>query len=327
MATCRQQADRYVRTFEEPATVNILQEILERSTWGSYGGGKLAVWYDLKTAGESSTQPHLRRPSFNPDRLQKTIKAALAARKLEAVTASLFLIHGNAGPNADVLVLCFDGGRDHNLKLFNCMICPDGSHWPERERQQLTVTYSEESVLARKATQRGFIQLAEGLHVFGSKISVEKRNGRHFQRSTISSVIGPGELPQWKDLWRETSDTKKAIYGHSGKILASGPSPDPKMEKPSFGDEREPVHWHSMPTTVVEEVLHTFQIGVLLDASMADESVGLACLRMKVSYLGMAWTAKHAELLSNRLKQRLWAEFKDQKSPLHQPMLCPSCIT
>ena len=82
---CTAHAERYVRTFEEPATASLLADIFKApSVFGAFQPGnneeKVAVLFDAKTCGESSSQPWLRRPAMSFERLKKVVKASITAR-------------------------------------------------------------------------------------------------------------------------------------------------------------------------------------------------------------------------------------------------------
>ena len=123
----------------------------------------------------------------------------------------------------------------------------------------------------------------------------------------------------WTETWCEEKAVKEAMYGPKGKSFAGGPMHG--TERPGLPDDKEPVHWHSVPPIVIQELIHAWNIRVLLDATASDDSVGLACLRQKCSYIGMTWTAEHSKRLQARLKHALWKEYTKETSPLHQPIL------
>ena len=115
----------------------------------------------------------------------------------------------------------------------------------------------------------------------------------------ILEVVGPGELVDWKDLWREKKDFGDSMCGDAG--LAPRSQAEPTSASP---------------------YIVRLQLGRRCGRARGSAHEGL-----------LPWDGvddKHAELVSNRLKQCLWAQCKGQTSPLHQPMLpmlCPSCFS
>ena len=177
-------------------------------------------------------------------------------------------------------------------------------------------------MVKRKIRQRGILQLAEGLHVFSTKgVDITPRAHLRHKNTTSSQVIGPVIAPDWSSVWREAKSVKDRIYGASGRILAGGRLPVDDVPRPSFEDACDPVAWHAMPVSFIEELVHKFELRVLCDATCGSDEAALACLRMGISYVGLCWSEEHVRLLQSRLVSQLWKEWTNPESPIKQNAL------
>lgn len=82
-----QHVARYVKLFVEPTTHLLLAEVLSSTVMAEGPGthnSHSVVYYDVKTAGESSSHAHVRPPSFKQERLRKVVQGYLIARGVEA---------------------------------------------------------------------------------------------------------------------------------------------------------------------------------------------------------------------------------------------------
>ena len=77
------QVDRFVKLVVEPPTHQLLAEVLKTTVLCEDDQRSCLIFYDCKTAGESSSQPHIRFPSFKQERLRKLCQGYIAARGLE----------------------------------------------------------------------------------------------------------------------------------------------------------------------------------------------------------------------------------------------------
>ncbi|CAE7925908.1 unnamed protein product, partial [Symbiodinium necroappetens] len=268
---------------------------------------RLLIFYDSKCAGEASTQAHVRLPSFNQERFKTMMQAVFTARKDPE----------NHGPCGSDIVMIMDGGRQIDSKITSNLVKADGHPWPSRHRQLFTVCYDEKTYEMRRERSRGFVQLTEGVHCYSSEPMVlEKRQRLHFWGSNMAEIINPVPLPDWKELWLLDRPTKLKLYTANGRHLSSGPNPDPDFVPPKFDNAREPVAWHSNHVKLYEELLVSFQCKAVVDLTACDEQFALACVHMKVPYLGVCWGDRHKELLDKQLGQRMWSEYRTEGSAL-----------
>ena len=182
------------------------------------------------------------------------------------------------------------------------------------------VSYEEEAMAKRRSRNVSMLSLVEGLHVFTRKpLQLQKRSHAHYGGTTLSQIIGPVVAPDWASEWRLQPANKKKLYSNAGTILAGGKqAADPK---PDFGDPCEPVAWHAMPTPFYQEIVHKFDVRVMLDATASCEHAAVACLRSKAAYIGVVWTDFHRDALLCQIQKRVWEEYQDSASPLYQPAL------
>ncbi|CAE6968482.1 unnamed protein product, partial [Symbiodinium sp. CCMP2456] len=302
------QVDRFIKLIDCPDNSKALGDLLKATAVGAFRVDdenprkqRIAMLVDSKTGGEASCQAHLRKPNFQEERIKKIVRGFLASRGCE-------------DPDDTTLFLMMDGFRNLETQMWNCCVRPDGNRWSERwadrDRQHFVVEYEEQAMVKRKLRQRGILQLAEGLHVFSAKgVDITPRAHLRYKNSTSSQVIGPVIAPDWSCVWRESKVVKDRIYGASGRILAGGRLPVDDVPRPSFEDACDPVSWHAMPVSFIEEIVHKFELRVLCDATCTSDEAALACLRMGISYVGLCWSEEHARLLQSRLVSQLWKEW------------------
>ena len=212
------------------------------------------------------------------------------------------------GPCGSDIVMILDGGRQIDSKITSNLVKADGDPWPTRHKQLFS---------------RGFVQLTEGVHCFTSEPMVlEKRQRLHFFGSNMAEIITPVPLPVWKDQWLLERPTKLKLYTPNGRHLSSGPNPDPDFVAPKFDNAREPVAWHSNHIKLYEEFLVSYQCKAVVDLTTCDEQFALACVHMKVPYLGICWGDTHKELLDKQLGSRMWSEYRTEGSALYRADMC-----
>ena len=91
---CKEHVSKFVVLFPEPDTASTLADLIRATAAGQYkpleedgACTHVCLVYDTKTAGESSTQPHARRPAFNQERYKKFVKAFMQSRNCQAGSA------------------------------------------------------------------------------------------------------------------------------------------------------------------------------------------------------------------------------------------------
>lgn len=220
------------------------------------------------------------------------------------------------------LIFVLDGGRHGNeAQVGTCFVGPkNNTAFPDKHKSLFFVSYEEKSLMARRDVNRGLMNQVEIMSVFSRGPLVIKRTQRkHFEGTTLGNVIGPVAVPRYEDatVWKVEPKVKKEIYGTKGKVLVGGPCPGSAVPKPEL-QGGEPATWHGSPMTLYEEILHSFQVSVVIDATMVDDTFALACLKSKTPYIGITFTAEHAQHVRARLMTSLWQEMQREGSELYQ---------
>ena len=76
----------------------------------------------------------------------------------------------------------------------------------------------------------------------------------------------------------------------------------------------EPVCFQSMPLNLLEELIHTFFAKLVIDLTPGDAKFGWACLRSRVSYIGMCFNDAHCEFVEARLLELLKGAMLEESS-------------
>jgi len=224
------------------------------------------------------------------------------------------------------LVFVADGGRHGNdMTITGCFAkCSDGTSFEDKTKSTYFQCYDEQSLAARKEKNRGLLNQIEMVHVFSKGAMVlNKCAQKHYSGTSLGNNIGPIVVPKYDDpaVWRVTADVMRKIYGKTGKILVGGPCPVPVVAKPEFLDNCEPVTWHGSCPALYEELLHSFNVKSVCDATVADHTFALACLKAKIPYIGITMSESHAAFLQGHLVRCVWEEYQDEESVLYQPGL------
>jgi len=123
----------------------------------------------------------------------------------------------------------------------------------------------------------------------------------------------------WKLEWRH----KKALYGKKHLIAVGGKTVDDKPAGASgvIGKRTdttvEPVCFHPFPATLYEDILHGFFVKLVYDLTPADDTMAWVCLQQRTACISICYTDLHAELLHDRLIERLKVAMGVVGNPLY----------
>ena len=84
--------------------------------------------------------------------------------------------------------------------------------------------------------------------------------------------------------------------------------------------DKEPVSFHGNSVDWYMEVMHSFWACSFTDCTPLTENAGLASIMTGIPYVGLAFNDFHAEKLRARLVDRVYREFTNPSSRLHQPI-------
>ncbi len=211
----------------------------------SKNGGMIVIFYNIRVAGETTTQPQLRLPPFRND--QDAPSGAHFKKMISAVIASRRPPGQSANEEADQLHPgdCFvigDAGRSGNLPQILAAFKDDKSGQPlSKSVKSLMVHYTEASMETRRAKIRGSLSLEQCEHfhfVSATGLKGFRRPRLAFpDLTTAGTALGPIALPgpEEKTTWKLTLREKKALYG-CARILPGGRAPG---DDPDTADEDE----------------------------------------------------------------------------------------
>ena len=216
-----------------------------------------------------------------------------------------------------------DGGRSVEAGISAAIVTKNGSSWPAKHRTEFQIVYDEDAQATRKQRNRGVQHLVEKLHVFSEgPLNMDRKKRLNFAGSNLCSWIGPVAVPSWEDpkMWRVEKAAKNTMLG-SAKVAVGGSLPADMPERPQFADSREPMSWHPLTDAFCAEILHSFNIRMLVDMSCMDEQWAVTCLRKRVSYIGVVFSDAHQKAINSQVVRRLFKEYQDEQSPLYQVQL------
>ena len=266
-----------------------------------------AIFYDTKSAGESSAQPGSRFPAYQKKTLKKEIHSAVGA-------------HGQEDLGETCIVMIMDGFRSLEAQFSKDLVNVHGDAMT-KQRQTFQVAYDEKALRARKCLSRGLIPQVEGLHVYSTEpLCLQDKDRKTYMGSTHGTLIGPVQVVPYKDAWLVSKPTKDEMLGADGKILAGGPCPDP-VTLPAEVGEKVPASYHPMPMPFYAELIHSFQLGGCYDATCLDICFAMAALKNKMPYIGCVLTETAKEMMEGEVLRKTWAEFTTPGSELYDQAL------
>jgi len=120
---------------------------------------------------------------------------------------------------------------------------------------------------------------------------------------------------------------KKTLYGPA-RIAVGGQDEDSvivKGKRDRLIDDVEQVFFHESCPELAAELVHMIgapkSIGGVVDMTPGQGTLAMACIRLRIPYLAIAFTPLHADKLKAWLVKKVWREFIDVKSALHEPRL------
>ena len=81
----------------------------------------------------------------------------------------------------------------------------------------------------------------------------------------------------------------------------------------------EPLCYHGVPKEFFESVIHKFRLRCVVDATVGDGELALACFNRQCDYVGICHNFKHTEVIYAAVEAWLLTEFGKQGSQNYQP--------
>ena len=142
------------------------------------------------------------------------------------------------------------------------------------------------------------------------------------QTSTASNIIMGITSPTYEEGWMMSLQEKKVCLGSAGLIRAGGPGDngesDKGNERPFFEQDLVPACWHSLPQEFWEEMIHSFGLKAVFIPTVMDDHAAMACIMTGTPAVLMLFSEGQRELLRTRLLKRIWEEYRNPQSKLHQ---------
>ncbi|CAE7516972.1 unnamed protein product [Symbiodinium sp. CCMP2592] len=310
------QVKHFIKLVTNPDsdTPDKLQELLDGTcaTMALRGNSKAVLLFDRKCAGEASATPHSRLPPFQQKQLRMLVQAWHGARS----DASL-----EDDPLGVVLVL--DGMRPGlDGSIGTCFAQKTGNKHIQKVKVPFTLTYDQDALEARKCVVRGFVPQSETMYCYSTEmLELPTKKRLHFQGNNKGSLLGPIVMNRHEESWRLSPADRTNVLGSACKVLVGG-ADQQRTPKPVFDDGKDPICWHSPPDKFYAEVIHSWCVGAIVNATETDGLCALEALKQKVPYLGICHTEAHCEKLRERIIRLVWEESLKEKSPLYSAPIC-----
>ena len=204
----------------------------------------------------------------------------------------------------------------------------------EKTITRIHVMYDEASLVDRKEVVRGVATIDQTETVFlvsRMALQVDRKARVKYHGTTAGSLLGPVAAPAFENIWQETVQDKKAIWGSSrvavgGRTEGYGASVGaPTEKKPKDPNALEPVCFHSKPEDLYEELVHTLGgskvVRRIIDLTVGDGPLAHLAIRKRMTYLGFAATEVHAGKLGRHLQAKVYADFKTEGHDLYRSAL------
>ena len=204
----------------------------------------------------------------------------------------------------------------------------------EKTITRIHIMYDEASLVDRKEIVRGVATIDQTETVFlvsRMALQVDRKARVKYHGTTAGSLLGPVAAPAFENIWQETVQDKKAIWGSSrvavgGRTEGYGVSVgSPAKGGPKDPNALEPVCFHSKPEDLYEELVHTLGgskvVRRIIDLTVGDGPLAHLAIRKRMTYLGFAATEVHAGKLGRHLQAKVYADFKTEGHDLYRSAL------
>ncbi|CAE7666405.1 unnamed protein product [Symbiodinium sp. CCMP2592] len=281
--------------------------------------GPVLMIYDSKSSGEASSHAALRLPPFRAGHFKRMIQAFVRGRGAEPSEGGEMA--EELRPNDMVLLL--DGGRPGNEAAAQASFVKGDGSFMTKQKLAYMLYSDEESFGERRDRIRGFIQQAEGAHLYTrSGPQFQKKDRKHFKGTNKGQVMGPIRMLPWTDdaCWRLPPDQKKRVYGKEHIVLVGGAVPEELGDAKiiAFDDHMEPVFYHFNNPLVYAEFLHSYKPSAVVRAPESDHNMAIECIKHQVPLISICLSSAHADLLKNHILKKMWQEFLDENSDLYE---------
>ena len=231
--------------------------------------------------------------------------------------------------------MIFDGGRPSCQEALQ-----GGFKGVARTSRTLHLVYAEEALKKRdswsqKNGSKGYMsvrQVEQVIMVSGEgAVKLGTRPNKHFEGSTSGDVllsIGAPDLMSPIETWRLTVAEKRRLLGDARTIGASNLPGQVNLE--DIGDvahrtrddtDIEPMNFDQMVPKVYGEILHRSGAKAVIDLTCADGALAAECVAQNIPYLGVCFSAAHAEALNSRLAAVVFRKFTDEDSGMYKAKL------
>jgi hypothetical protein len=202
----------------------------------------------------------------------------------------------------------------------------------------MTLMISENSMKDRLDKTRGFgnINQLQTLHVVTKSPLQLNMHDRIYTEGATNrgNVVGPLALDAYDNAdatWSLKTKEKFALFGrHGPRIPVGDRGPDnddeageisvPNKGKQRDKDVEEPFLFHTVPSTMFEELIHGLDT-VAVIALASDGKAAMVALERRLPFFGITFTEDHSHWLVKRLEGQVFRRYQDSKSKLWTPAL------
>ncbi|CAK8994944.1 Glycosyltransferase-like protein LARGE2 [Durusdinium trenchii] len=275
---------------------------------------------DSKVCGEAATQPSIRLPPLREGRRVKLLHSAISLRMDKD--------KGTIGSGDGILLL--DGGRDGLGPSLLGAVKPSPTETMSKHKTCKFLIWDEGAIRSKKHRNRGsqVNQLERVYLILPEDMQVTYKKRKHYSGTSAGDCLGPIIAPAWDDMdetWNATYALKKVMYGAANRVAVGG-KPDGEPAENAKGARRkdtdqEPMAYHAMPSEVVSELYHEYNISHMLDLTCCDGKTAWEAILRRVPFIGVVFTSDHATELMKRLERKCWDGMLNPESPLFEPGL------
>ena len=153
-------------------------------------------------------------------------------------------------------------------------------------------------------------------------------------------------MTSWDDMWMLPVQLKRDVYGKR-RIAVGGRNPDdcddgeeeecdevedeapplkfsPKASSRSgkgVQTDMQPVAFHELPVVLYSELIWDFSLKSIIDLTPGSGNLAISALRHQIGYLGVVYSAKHAEVLTSHFEETMLQLMQDESSLVYDPAL------
>ncbi|CAE6969779.1 unnamed protein product [Symbiodinium sp. CCMP2592] len=292
------------------------------------------IFVDPAQLGEAATAPHLRTVPLNSKFISNFLKAVVHTRDNT----------GSMLGGRDLYVLCSNGsttnvtklpnllqekGRDPTSAIASAYVLDDAGDSLAQNVCRLCVSYEEEAIRSRRRSTNAGVDQIETLVLVTAEPfsqSMDQRPRLSNPKATNVGNMVALHMDNPSNLWMLPHQEKVSMLGPfrvavGGKTTGFDATTTPRQSKTAM----EAVFHHERSKPFFEELIHSYNVGAILDCSASSGTLAFVATCRRIPYFGVCLTADHESLLKNRLCAMLMEEFLKANGDLYDGKLA-ACV-